>query len=52
MGNQKSVSTKLRGRKKYLTEDLIKINEQKRKEKWEHYDEKVTTMEIYGSTKK
>ena len=33
-------------------EELLKVNEQRRSEKWGHYIESKAAIEIYGSTKK
>ena len=35
-----------------LDEELMKVNEQRRSEKWGHYMESKAAIEIYGSTKK
>ena len=37
---------------KLTEEELLKVNERRRSEKWVHYMEKSAAMEIYGSTKK
>ena len=37
---------------KLSDEEMIKLNERRRSEKWGHYVEKKAAMEIYGSTKK